>query len=101
MLSPIFCYPWPKELIDDEEDLDSSPIKKRKAHLAMEDTGPAYEEVTTEEPAAPVSRRICGTGGCMCGIGGRIISHHPALALPALLETIPESATTIQLPERK
>jgi hypothetical protein len=53
-----------------------------------------------EELATPVFRRICGTGGGMRGVGGRIISCHPAPALRAQLETILESAATIQLPER-
>jgi hypothetical protein len=95
MLSPIFRYPRPKELTDDEEESDSWPIKKCKAPSAAEDTGPTHDEVMAEEPAAPVHRRIHGTGGRMHRVGGRIISRHPTLALHAQLETIPESAATI------
>jgi hypothetical protein len=101
MLSPIFCYPRPKELTADEEESDPSPSMKCKAPSAEEDTGPAHEEAMAEEPATPVRHRIHGTGGRMRGIGGRIISCHPAPALRAQLETVPESAATIQLPERK
>jgi hypothetical protein len=54
-----------------------------------------------EEPAAPVHRRIRGSGGRMCGVGRKIISRHPSPALRAQLENVPECAATIQLPERK
>jgi hypothetical protein len=37
----------------------------------------------------------------MRGVGKRVISHHPLPALRGQLETIPESATTIKVPERK
>jgi hypothetical protein len=66
-----------------------------------EDAGPSHEDPMAEEPAAPVHRRIRGFGGRMRGIGGRIISHHQSPSLSAQLETVPESAATIQLPERK
>jgi hypothetical protein len=37
----------------------------------------------------------------MRGIGKRVISCHPSPALRGQLETLPEFATTIKLPERK
>jgi hypothetical protein len=37
----------------------------------------------------------------MRGIGKRVISRHPSPALHGHLETMPESATTIKLPEWK
>jgi hypothetical protein len=100
-LSPIVRYLRPKELTDDEEELTSSPIHKRKAPLAMEDAGPSHEEVMAEEPAEPVHHRIRGSGGRMHGVGGRIISRHPSPALRANLETVREFAATFQLHKRK
>jgi hypothetical protein len=100
-LSPIVRYSWPKELTDDKEEPDPSPIKKRKASLMAEDAGPSHEDPMAEEPAAPVHRRIRGSGGRMCGVGRKIISRHPSPALRAQLENVPECAATIQLPERK
>jgi hypothetical protein len=100
-LSPIVRYPRPKELTDDEEELTSSPIHKRKAPSASEDAGSSHEEVMAEEPAAPVHHRIRGFGTRIRGVVGRIISRHPSPALRTELETVPESAATIQLPERK
>jgi hypothetical protein len=100
-LSPIVRYLWPKELTDDEDDLTSSPIHKRKDPSATEDAGPSHEEVMAEEPAVPVHHRILGSGGCMHGVGGRIISCHPSPALCADLETMREFAATFQLPKRK
>jgi hypothetical protein len=54
-----------------------------------------------EEPVAHVRHRIHGSSGRMRGIGRRIISLHMSPTLRAELETVPESAATIQLPERK
>jgi hypothetical protein len=54
-----------------------------------------------EEPAAAVHRGVRGSGGCMCRISKRVIFRHPSPALRGQLETVPESAATIKLPERK
>jgi hypothetical protein len=100
-LGPIVCYPRLKELTDDEEEPASSPTKKRKAPSTMEDAEPSHEEPMAEEPVADVHRRVRGSGGRMRGVGKRIVSRHPSPALRGQLETVPESAATIQLLERK
>jgi hypothetical protein len=66
-----------------------------------EDVGPSQEEPIAEEPATTVHRGVRGSGGRMRGIGKRVISCHPSPALRGQLETLPEFATTIKLPERK
>jgi hypothetical protein len=66
-----------------------------------EDVGPSQEEPIAEELAAAVHHRVRGSDGRMHGIGKRVISRHPSPALCGQLETVPESATTIKLPEQK
>jgi hypothetical protein len=99
-LGPIVRYPWLKELTDDEEETSSS-TKTRQASPMVVGAGPSQEEHVAEEPVAAVHRRVRGSGGRMRGIGKRVISRHPSLALRGQLETVPESAVTIKLPERK
>jgi hypothetical protein len=65
------------------------------------DAGPSQEEPIAEELVAAVRRRVCDSGGRMRVIGKRVISRHPSPALRGLLETMPGSAATIKLPERK
>jgi hypothetical protein len=66
-----------------------------------EDVGPSQEEPIAEELAAAVCHGVRSSGGCMRGIGKRVISRHPSPALHGQLETVPESTATIKLPERK
>jgi hypothetical protein len=99
-LGPIVCYPRPKELIDDEEETSPS-LKKCKASQMAEDAGPSQEEPMAGEHVAAVRRGVRGSGRRMCGIGKRVMSHHPAPILHGQLETIPKSAATIKLPEQK
>jgi hypothetical protein len=54
-----------------------------------------------EDPVATIRRGVRGAGGCIRGIGKRVISRHPSPALRGNLETVPESSATIKLPERK
>jgi hypothetical protein len=91
-LSHLVRYPRSKELADDEEET-SSPV--------TEEARPSREEPIVEEPVATVHRGVCGSGGCMRGLGKRVISRHPPLALCGHLETVPESTATIKLPDRK
>jgi hypothetical protein len=65
------------------------------------DAGPSQEEPMAEEPAIAIRRGVRGSSGRMHGIGKRVISLHPSPALCGQLETVPESAATIKLPERK
>jgi hypothetical protein len=67
----------------------------------VEDAGPSQEEPIADEPVSTVHREVCGSGGRMRVIGKRVISHHPSPTLHGQLETMPESATTIKLLERK
>jgi hypothetical protein len=75
--------------------------KRRKASPLAGDVGPSQEEPIAEEPAAAVHHGVRVSGGRMRGIGKRVISHHPSPPLRGQLETMPESAATIKLPERK
>jgi hypothetical protein len=61
----------------------------------------AEEEIVADEPATMVPRGVRGAGGRVCGLGKRIISRHPSLALRGHLDTVPEHSATINLPERK
>jgi hypothetical protein len=61
----------------------------------------AEEETVVEEPVATVHRSVRGSGGCIRGLGKRVISRHPSSALRGHLETVPEHTATIKLPERK
>jgi hypothetical protein len=99
-LGPIVRYPRPKELTDDGEETSPSP-KRRKASPMAEDVGPFQEEPIVEEPATAVRCGVRGSSGCLCGIGKRVISRHPSPTLHGQLKTVPESAATIKLPERK
>jgi hypothetical protein len=54
-----------------------------------------------EDHVATVRHGVRGSGGRMCGLGKRVISRHPSLALRGHRETVPESTTTIKLPDRK
>jgi hypothetical protein len=54
-----------------------------------------------EEPVATVHRGVHGSGGRVRGLGKRVISRHPSLALRGHLETVPEHSATIKLSERK
>jgi hypothetical protein len=99
-LGPIVHYPCPKELIDDEEETSPSPTRRQASPMAG-DAGPSQEEPIAEKPVAAVRRMVRGFGGRMCGIVKRVISRYPSPALRGQLETVPESAATIKLPERK
>jgi hypothetical protein len=92
-------YPRSKELTDDKEEI-SSP-KRRKSSPVAEEARPSQEEPVAEDPMATVHRGVRGSGGHMSGLGKRVISLHPSLALRGHLETVPESAATIKLPDRK
>jgi hypothetical protein len=61
----------------------------------------AKEENVTNEPMATVPRGVHGVGGRIRGLGKRVISCHPFPALHGHLDTVPEHAATIKLPERK
>jgi hypothetical protein len=54
-----------------------------------------------DEPTATVPRGVRGAAGRMHGLGKRVISRHPSLALRSHLDTMPKHSATIQLPERK
>jgi hypothetical protein len=99
-LSRLVRYPRSKELIDDEEETSSSP-KRRKSSPVADEARPSQGEPTAEEPVATVRCGVRGSGGRMHGLGKRVISCHPSPALHGHLETIPESTTTIKLPNRK
>jgi hypothetical protein len=99
-LSRLVRYPRSKELTDDEEETSASP-KRRKSSPVAEEAKPSHEEPVAEEPMATVHRGVRGSGGCMRGLGKRVISRHPSPTLRGHLETVPESTATIKLPERK
>jgi hypothetical protein len=99
-LGPIVRYLRPKEHTDNEEETSPSP-KRHKASPMAGDAGPSQEEPIAEEPAVAVHHGVRGSGGCMCGIGKRVISRHPSPALRGQLENMPESAATIKLPKQK
>jgi hypothetical protein len=92
-------YPRSKELTDDEEEI-SSP-KRHKSSPVVEEARPSQEEPIVEDPVATVHRGVHGSGKHARGLGKRVISRHPSPALRGHLETIPESAATIKLPDRK
>jgi hypothetical protein len=75
--------------------------KKRHPLPVAEEARPSHEDPVAEEPVATVHRGVRGSGGCMCGLGKRVISRHPSSALCGHLETVPESTATIKLPEQK
>jgi hypothetical protein len=54
-----------------------------------------------EEPVATVHHGVRGSGGRIRGLGKRVISRHPSLALRGHLETFLEHSATIKLPKRK
>jgi hypothetical protein len=99
-LSHLVRYPRSKELTDDKEETSSSQ-KRHKSLPVAEEARPSHEEPVAEEPVATVRRGVCGLGGRMRGLGKRVISRHPSLALHGHLETVPESTATIKLPDRK
>jgi hypothetical protein len=66
-----------------------------------EEARPSQEEPVAEDPVATVHCGVRGSGGRMRGLGKRVISRHPSPALRGHLETVPESAATIKLPDRK
>jgi hypothetical protein len=59
------------------------------------------EEIVVDEPATTVPRGVRGAGGCIRGLGKRVISRHPSPALRGHLDTMPEHSATINLPEWK
>jgi hypothetical protein len=61
----------------------------------------AEEETVAEEPVATIYRGVRGSGGCIHGLGKRVITRHPSPTLRGHLETVPEHTATIKLPEWK
>jgi hypothetical protein len=66
-----------------------------------EDARPSQGEPIVEEPTAIVRRGVRCSGGRKRGLGKRVISCHPSLALRCHQDTVPESTATIKLPDRK
>jgi hypothetical protein len=90
-LSRLVRHPRTKELTDDEDETSSSPKRQKVAE----------EEVVVDEPITAVHRGVVGAGGCIRGLGKRVISRHPSPALRGHLDTAPEHSATINLPEWK
>jgi hypothetical protein len=61
----------------------------------------AEEEVVADEPVVAIPHGVRGAGGCIRGMGKRVISRHPSPALCGHLDTMPEHSATINLPKRK
>jgi hypothetical protein len=61
----------------------------------------AEDETVADEPSATVPCGVRGVGRRIRGLGKRVISRHPSLALRGHLDTVPEHSATINLPERK
>jgi hypothetical protein len=61
----------------------------------------AEEEIVADKPTATVPRGVRGVGERRCGLGKRVVYRHPSPALRGHLDTMPQHATTIKLPERK
>jgi hypothetical protein len=66
-----------------------------------EDVEPSCGGVMAEEPVVVTSQGTRGYSGRKRGSGGKILSRHPTPYLRAELDDMPESAATIQMPERK
>jgi hypothetical protein len=96
-LSHLVRYSRSKELTDDEEETSSSP-KRHKSSPVAEEGRPSREETIAEEPVVAVHRGVRGSGGHIRGLGKRVISRHPSLALRGHLETVPKHTATIKLP---
>jgi hypothetical protein len=90
-LSRLIRYPQTKELTDDEDETSSSP----KGQKMVE------EEVVADKPITVVPRGVRVAGGCIRGLGKRVISRHPSPALRGHLDTVPKHSATINLPEQK
>jgi hypothetical protein len=98
-LNQPFRYPRANELSDDEDEIPSP--KRQKSSPIAEEEGPSHGEPMAEKPAATERRFVGVAGGCIRGLGKRIISRRPSPALRGHLETAPEHSATIRLPKQK
>jgi hypothetical protein len=64
-------------------------------------SGSAMSSCIQYPPRATVHCGVRGAGRRIRGLGKRVISRHPSLALCGHLETVPEHSATIKMPERK